>query len=208
MLAKQEIADILFRMPRISADTVPEHRKNQRKLLLAAAKSILEKSGAEAVNFGTVADKAGLARPSVYEYFKSKSDLFLALAEDQFPKWKKQVEASILKARTPETRFEAFFSSQVRMLETGKHAVAFKLLTALDDNGRARVHEMHISLLELTKGPMQELGFKPSPEVLQLISSVLHSTIAMAGQSKSGHRKLAKTATRFVLGGMKALLQL
>lgn len=193
-------------MPRINAQTVVEHRENQRKELIAAAISILEKSGVEAVNFGSVADKAGLARPSVYEYFKSKSDLLFAIAEDQFPAWLKQVEASVQKAKTPEEKFEAFFSSQIKMLISGEHAFAFELVSELDEKAKTKVHGLHLSLFELTREPLEKMGVTPSAEAFQLISGVLHSAIGMASGPKAKHQKLAEMAATFVLGGFKALL--
>lgn len=193
-------------MPRINAGTVAEHRNNQRNELIKATKSIFEKSGVGGITFGAVADKAGLARPSVYEYFKSKSDLLLALAEEQFPIWKEEVENSILRARTPEAKFEAFFSSQLKMLHMGKHTFAFDLINELDDKAKAKVHEMHLSLFEMIITPMQELGLQPTSEAFQLIGGVLHSAIGIAAQRNATSQKLAHMAATFVLGGFKALL--
>ena len=69
-------------MPKISAPTVAEHRARQRAALLDAARVLLEEQGYPALTFGALADRTGLARPTVYEYFGSKDDLMVARSEE------------------------------------------------------------------------------------------------------------------------------
>src|SRR5690606_19635538 len=56
-------------MPRITAPTVAEHRKAQQRALLDAAREILAETG-RPPTFTALAERAGMARPSVYEYFR------------------------------------------------------------------------------------------------------------------------------------------
>ncbi|HEY3478988.1 MAG TPA: helix-turn-helix domain-containing protein, partial [Streptomyces sp.] len=46
-----------------------EHRTMQRRALLDAARSLLTEGGTEALTFPALAERTGLARSSVYEYF-------------------------------------------------------------------------------------------------------------------------------------------
>ncbi|MEK8226875.1 helix-turn-helix domain-containing protein [Oerskovia sp. M15] len=71
-------------MPRISAPTVAEHRAAQMRVLLDAARSLLAETG-RPPTFSALAERAGLARPSLYQYFRSADDLLLAMVEDVFP---------------------------------------------------------------------------------------------------------------------------
>ncbi|NLB46735.1 MAG: helix-turn-helix transcriptional regulator, partial [Microbacteriaceae bacterium] len=57
-------------MPRISAATVAEHRANQERLLLDVAHAFLEETG-DLPSMRAIAERAGLARSSVYHYFGS-----------------------------------------------------------------------------------------------------------------------------------------
>ena len=61
-------------MPKISAPTVAEHRVRQRDALLHAATELLVDGGVSAVTPAAVGAAAGLARPSVYQYFSSGAD--------------------------------------------------------------------------------------------------------------------------------------
>ncbi len=57
-------------MPRISADTVAEHRANRLRALLDAGREIVATEGAEALTLASLARRVGLSRPSLYEYFR------------------------------------------------------------------------------------------------------------------------------------------
>jgi hypothetical protein len=65
------------RVPRISSATLAEHRVAQRAALLRAAAELVISGGAAAVNPTAVADRAGIARTSVYDYFHSREDLLV-----------------------------------------------------------------------------------------------------------------------------------
>ena len=73
-------------MPRISAPTVAEHRAAQQRALLDAARALLAETG-RPPTFAALAERSGLARPSIYQYFRSADDLLRALVEDVFPRW-------------------------------------------------------------------------------------------------------------------------
>lgn len=77
-------------MPRIQAATVAEHRAARLRALLDAGRAVVTETG-RPPTLGAVAGRAGMARPSVYEYFSSSDDLLAALAEDITPRWTARV---------------------------------------------------------------------------------------------------------------------
>jgi AcrR family transcriptional regulator len=74
-------------MPRISAPTVAEHRQRQRTALLDAAEAVIVESGVSGLTFAAVAQRANLARSSVYEYFPSPAALLAELVVDRMRGW-------------------------------------------------------------------------------------------------------------------------
>jgi AcrR family transcriptional regulator len=74
-------------MPRISAPTVAEHRQRQRTALLDAAEAVIVEAGVAGLTFAAVAQRAGLARSSVYEYFPSPAALLAELVVDRMRGW-------------------------------------------------------------------------------------------------------------------------
>ena len=70
-------------MPKIQAPTVALHRELRRQQLMAAAMELALSNGAEAISVAAVANKAGLARSSIYEYFASSADLVADLVLEE-----------------------------------------------------------------------------------------------------------------------------
>ena len=82
-------------MPRIRAATVVEHREMQRRALLDAARELVAGGGIAALTFPALAKATGLARSSVYEYFKSRADVVEALVAHEFPAWIGEVRTAM-----------------------------------------------------------------------------------------------------------------
>ena len=66
----------------------------QRDALLDAARSLLSEGGTEALTFPALAERTGLARSSVYEYFKSRAAVVEELCAVDFPVWAAEVGAA------------------------------------------------------------------------------------------------------------------
>ena len=70
----------------------------QRAALLDAARSLLSEGGTEALTFPALAERTGLARSSVYEYFRSRAAVVEELCAVDFPVWAAEVEAAMERA--------------------------------------------------------------------------------------------------------------
>lgn len=80
----------------------------QHAALLDAARELLGEGGTEALNFAALAERTGLARSSVYEYFRSRAAVVEELCAVDFPRWAAEVEAAMERADTPEAKVEAY----------------------------------------------------------------------------------------------------
>ena len=70
----------------------------QRGALLDAARTLLSEGGTEALTFPALAERTGLARSSVYEYFRSRAAVVEELCVVDFPRWAAEVEAAMAQA--------------------------------------------------------------------------------------------------------------
>ena len=68
-------------MPRIDAPTLAEHREQRRDALLEAATTVMRESGT--VTMSAVAERTGLSRTAVYEYYRSSADLIADVLVDE-----------------------------------------------------------------------------------------------------------------------------
>lgn len=171
-------------MPRITAPSVAEHRAAQERRLLDAADALLRETG-EAPTLAQVAERAGLARPSIYQYFGSRQELLQALVRDVFPRWTEQIASAMRSAPTPADRLLAYARANIILVDEGSHAVASALAdlapgAEIDEQARL----MHTRIQEPLVDTLSELGVEDPESVAQMINAMVHAGTRMldAGQ--------------------------
>lgn len=152
-------------MPRIRAATVAEHRGQQRRALLAAARALLAETG-EVPSMGAVGRRVGLARSSVYQYFASSDELLAAVVADVFPSWAAQVLTTVAAAGDPGSRVWAYVEANVDLFASAEQAVARALTRVVDPQVLSGpVHAFHARLQAPLHEALTDLG-EPEPEAM------------------------------------------
>ncbi len=160
-------------MPRIQAPTVAEHRAAQHRALLDAAREILAETG-RPPTLARVAERAGLARPSLYQYFRSPQDLLNAVVEDVFPRWSARVAAAMDAAPTPADRVLAYVLTNFELITEGEHALATVLAeVAPGETVAEQSRAMHQQLLEPLVEALRHLGVPTVPETAEMINAIV-----------------------------------
>jgi AcrR family transcriptional regulator len=72
-------------MPRIRADSIEAHKEITRSSILDAAANVFLTFGYSGASVATIADLAGIARTTVYEYYPNKETVLLAVLQDRVP---------------------------------------------------------------------------------------------------------------------------
>src|SRR5579859_122328 len=73
-----------------------EQQKDERRnALLRATQNLFERTSYETVTMSHVAQTAGLAKGTVFFYFKTKEELFLALFQQLLQAWSQEVETGL-----------------------------------------------------------------------------------------------------------------
>jgi AcrR family transcriptional regulator len=189
-------------MPRIAAASVADHRAMQRAAIVGAVVDVLLEGGYAALNFSAVAERAGLARPSVYWYFKSKDDLVVAACEDRLPRFLERVDQAMSRARTPHTKLAAFVRAQLEAAGDGEHRFALALERApLSPEALQRIGDLHDQFAPNVVGVLQQLGH-PHPEVLaDLVQGVVNAGVKLIDAGDPPARVI-KLANELVLQGL------
>ena len=164
-----------------------EHRRIQRDALLDAARSLLSEGGVRSLTFPALAERTGLARSSVYEYFRSTAALVEALCEVDLPLWAAEVEAAMAAADTPAARIEAYVRHQLTLAADGRHravmAVAAGELEAAaragtrPDAAWERIRAAHGGVAELVVGVLAELGHEDPRLAARLLQGVIDAAV-------------------------------
>src|SRR5665811_2565336 len=165
-------------MPKISAPTVAEHRSRQRKALLHAATKLLVDGGVNAVTPAAVGAAAGLARPSVYQYFSSGADILAAVIEDAFPRANEELRVALESASGPAEQLDTYVRVSLRLAHEGAHRPAAALAAAqLPDECMARLRELHHEQAAPFLRALKDLGAPELQLTAQLLGGVLEAAM-------------------------------
>ncbi|MGN0834448.1 MAG: TetR/AcrR family transcriptional regulator [Candidatus Spyradosoma sp.] len=84
--------------------------------ILSAAKKVFIAKGLEATSMSDIAGEAGISRPSLHYYFRTKENLFLAIFKDIIEEFMPQLGEIIRGSETPEAKVRLFVNKYVDLL--------------------------------------------------------------------------------------------
>ncbi|MFE4549354.1 TetR/AcrR family transcriptional regulator [Streptomyces sp. NPDC056785] len=155
-----------------------EHRSMQRAALLDAARSLLSEGGTEALTFPALAERTGLARSSVYEYFRSRAAVVEELCEVDFPVWAAEVEAVMAAADGPEGKVEAYVRRQLTLVGDRRHrAVVAISASELDAGAREKIRAAHGGLVTMIAEALRDLGHTEPRLAAMLLQGVVDAAV-------------------------------
>lgn len=165
-------------MPKIDAPTVAEHRANQERALLDAARELLLADGRAAVTPAAVGAAAGLARSSVYKYFGSGEEILTRIAAEAFADWGARVSDAVAGAADADGRVDAYVRTTLELACSGAHRVAV-LGGGLprDAGARERLAQAHRDLAAPLVAALAERGHADPVLTAELVDGVLGRAI-------------------------------
>lgn len=150
-------------MPRISANTLAQHRANRLRDLLDAGRDIVAAEGADALTLASLARRVGLSRPSLYEYFRSREELVAAIVSDELPGWARKLDEAVRSVDGVAAKVEAYLRTELEIIADGSHGAVVALSAhALPEAARTRIRTEHEKLLAPLVDALAEAGV-PAP---------------------------------------------
>ncbi|MFB6613487.1 helix-turn-helix domain-containing protein [Streptomyces sp. NPDC085524] len=150
----------------------------QRGALLDAARTLLSEGGTEALTFPALAERTGLARSSVYEYFRSRAAVVEELCAVDFPVWAAEIEAAMEAAEAPEAKIEAYVRSQLGLVGDRRHrAVVAISASELDAGAREKIRAAHGGLVAMIVEALAALGQREPKLSAMLLQGVVDAAV-------------------------------
>lgn len=150
----------------------------QRDALLDAARSLLSEGGTEALTFPALAERTGLARSSVYEYFRSRAAVVEELCAVDFPVWAAEVETAMQRAESAEGKVEAYVRRQLALVGDRRHrAVVAISASELDAGAREKIRAAHGGLIAMIVEALGELGHEQPRLAAMLLQGVVDAAV-------------------------------
>ncbi|MEV0915470.1 helix-turn-helix domain-containing protein [Streptomyces sp. NPDC049967] len=182
-----------------------EHRTMQRGALLDAARSLLSEGGTEALTFPALAERTGLARSSVYEYFRSRAAVVEELCTVDFPVWAAEVENAMERADTPEGKIEAYVRRQLDLVGDRRHrAVVAISASELDAGAREKIRAAHGGLIAMIVEALGDLGHQQPRLAAMLLQGSVDAAVRRIELSVAEEPAvIADTAVAMILCGVR-----
>lgn len=194
-------------MPRLNVTTISEQREWRRNQLIDAAAQIALESGSEAITVSAVAQRAGLARTSVYEYFGSSSELVADLIIEELSAFTEILRSAVEPACTPEEAISYWIDSALKYIADGRHLLAKALSsTTLPVNRSSEIGAAHRSLLAPLKSALTEMGVIDLNFALSMIQSLTDAATKRIESGAAAEEEISKT-TAFCIAGLKTLIE-
>ncbi|GGD21948.1 TetR/AcrR family transcriptional regulator [Nocardioides daphniae] len=165
-------------MPRINADSLAEHRAQQRRALLDAARALLADSSA-APSLAEVGRRTGLARTSLYQYFSSREELLDAVIADVLPRWSERIHAAMDAAPGPGAKVAAYVEVNLALVDEGEHAVVRGLATHARDRMATAGKAMHD---EIVRPLLDALGGDEA--LAEMVQAVVYTASRMLEEGR------------------------
>ncbi|MGW1069161.1 TetR/AcrR family transcriptional regulator [Streptomyces aureus] len=155
-----------------------EHRSMQRAALLDAARSLLSEGGTDALTFPALAERTGLARSSVYEYFRSRAAVVEELCEVDFPVWAAEVSDAMAAADGPEATVEAYVRSQLALVGDRRHRAVVAISAGeLDAGAREKIRAAHGGLVTMIGEALAAMGHAEPRLAAMLLQGVVDAAV-------------------------------
>jgi AcrR family transcriptional regulator len=189
-------------MPRIATQTLAQHRDWRRSQLIDAAASIAMESGGQAVTVAAVAQRAGLSRTSVYEYFASSADLVADLVIDELNGFAHYLNDEIAQAQSPSECVELWIKAALTYIADGRHLLAKALnATTLPQERAHQIKVAHRGLLAPLIDSLEKLQVEDVQQALAFIQAVTDTSTKRIEAGKNAAKEIEK-ATAFCLNGL------
>ncbi len=192
-------------MPRIKTPTLADHRDWRRSQLIEAAAAIALESGGAAITVAAVAQRAGLSRTSVYEYFASSADLAADLVIEELESFADTLANAAKRSTDPLEAIELWIEGSLLYIADGRHLLA-KALNAIDlpRERAAAIGTAHRALLAPLRSRLAELGVADIDMALSLIQGVTDSASRRIERGDDAEGVIT-SVTSFCIAGINAL---
>lgn len=178
----------------------------QRSALLDAARALLSEGGTDALTFPALAQRTGLARSSVYEYFRSRGSVVEELCAVDFPVWAAEVEAAMAEAESPELKIEAYVRQQLALVGDRRHRAVVAISAGeLDAGAREKIRAAHGGLVAMVVEALAALGHDQPRLVAMLLQGVVDAAVRRTelGAAESPE-EITEAAVSMALSGVRS----
>ena len=102
-----------------------EERKLRKQSILDGALKVFQTHGIEKTTMDEIANKSGFGKATLYYYFTSKDEVFIAIMENGWKKLWEGIESRIVEELSPRKKFMGIISQMAKIVSSNKILYGF-----------------------------------------------------------------------------------
>lgn len=118
----------------------PELTNARKEEIIAACETLYQTMGFKEITIKEIADYTSFSRPSIYNYFETKEEIFLALLQKEYERWIEDLEA-VISSRNAMTRDE-IAGALARTLERREQLLKLMSMNHYDMEANSRMERL------------------------------------------------------------------
>ena len=139
-------------MPRISGDSLQEHREQlQRRVFTAFAELMAERSF-DAVTMAAIAERADLGRTAIYHHFPDKESIVVAFASHETEEYLHRLRDVLAEAEDPAERLRLYIRYHLAEGERFHMGLGPQLYGVLGPDSRMAIRQHVVAVEDVLRG--------------------------------------------------------
>ena len=118
----------------------PELANARKEEIIAACETLYQTMGFKEITMKEIADYTSFSRPSIYNYFETKEEIFLALLQKEYERWIADLE-EVISSRSAMTRDE-IAGALARTLERREQLLKLMSMNHYDMEANSRMERL------------------------------------------------------------------
>lgn len=181
-------------VPKLWKDTVEEHRRDVRAAIFETAWDLARERGVRGVTMGEVAERAGIARATLYKYFSGVDELLIAAHAQHVAEHLAQLEAAWAAAASPGAGLHDMLSLYARICFHRGQAATPDLHGLVHEGAQHGQHKSELqALFSRAVRAAQDSG-----QVRSDISATELATFSVSALESAGEVRARKAVERLI----------
>lgn len=193
--------------PRIDAPSIDEHTRVQNARILDAATALFHSRGYRNTDMEQIGRAVGLARNSLYRYYRNKDHILLACVKRDMSHFIGQMEVLEAQHPDPAERLSAWLDAQIELATSPAHAT-LELMSEIRQAAPALRREIMImhglpnAVLERALRQLVDTGRRDLDLLVAMIAGMVEkaSALAIRQGNKAVVQRELRSAVNRVLG--------
>ncbi|MDO4888945.1 MAG: TetR/AcrR family transcriptional regulator [Actinomycetaceae bacterium] len=168
-------------MPKITGNSLAEHREITREAIFDAFSHLLTTKGFDSISMSALATEANIGRTALYNHFQDKEDILVAYVEYEMHRYLTKLKDNLSKATSPEEKLRVYARAQLLAKRGYLFSPGAPLRDVVSERTALALREHVKTTSQVLRGILEEcvdLGLIPDQD-LGVTVQLVHSSLTV-----------------------------